>query len=103
MIAPQIVRILRSLGAGKVCDLGAGNGALAAWSKAKGFQVAGIEPDDRGREIARSNRPDIHFYGATWPSGCGGHIKFWSRRTLTALLEDNGFRGMGFSGAGRVP
>lgn len=33
----------------------------------------------------------------------GGHIKFWSRETLTALLENNGFRVISFSGVGRVP
>jgi len=33
----------------------------------------------------------------------GGHIKFWSRKSLTQLLEDNGFRVTGFSGVGRFP
>jgi 2-polyprenyl-3-methyl-5-hydroxy-6-metoxy-1,4-benzoquinol methylase len=33
----------------------------------------------------------------------GGHIKFWSRKTLTALLEQNGFKVIEFHGAGRVP
>lgn len=33
----------------------------------------------------------------------GGHIKFWSRRTLTSLLERNGFSVENFVGAGRVP
>lgn len=33
----------------------------------------------------------------------GGHIKFWSRSTLTRLLEDNGFRVTRFLGSGRVP
>jgi 2-polyprenyl-3-methyl-5-hydroxy-6-metoxy-1,4-benzoquinol methylase len=32
-----------------------------------------------------------------------GHIKFFSRRTLTAALERNGFVVEGFKGAGRVP
>jgi 2-polyprenyl-3-methyl-5-hydroxy-6-metoxy-1,4-benzoquinol methylase len=31
----------------------------------------------------------------------GGHIKFWSRKTLTSLLEDNGFHVIGFKGVGR--
>jgi 2-polyprenyl-3-methyl-5-hydroxy-6-metoxy-1,4-benzoquinol methylase len=31
----------------------------------------------------------------------GGHIKFWSRRTLTKLLEKNGFEVMAFYGVGR--
>lgn len=42
---------------------------------------------------------DGHFT-AHWH---GGHIKFWSRRTLTALLVDAGFQVEGFKGAGRVP
>jgi SAM-dependent methyltransferase len=33
----------------------------------------------------------------------GGHIKFWSRRTLGRLLEGAGFVELGFAGAGRVP
>jgi 2-polyprenyl-3-methyl-5-hydroxy-6-metoxy-1,4-benzoquinol methylase len=33
----------------------------------------------------------------------GGHIKFWSRATLSQLLSENGFRVIGFSGVGRVP
>jgi 2-polyprenyl-3-methyl-5-hydroxy-6-metoxy-1,4-benzoquinol methylase len=32
----------------------------------------------------------------------GGHIKFWSRRTLSTLLEANGFEVIGFKGAGRI-
>lgn len=33
----------------------------------------------------------------------GGHIKLWSRKTLSALLEETGFRDIQFRGAGRVP
>lgn len=33
----------------------------------------------------------------------GGHIKFWSRRTLTSLIEANGFRVTEFHGVGRAP
>lgn len=33
----------------------------------------------------------------------GGHIKFWSRQTLTELLEKNGFEVVEFHGAGRLP
>jgi hypothetical protein len=33
----------------------------------------------------------------------GGHIKFWSRATLTRLLEDNGFRVTRFDAVGRLP
>lgn len=33
----------------------------------------------------------------------GGHIKFFSRRTLFAMMRDEGFFGLRFRGAGRVP
>ena len=41
-----------------------------------------------------------HHYTALWD---GGHIKFWSRETLTKLLEEFGFRVTDFRGAGRLP
>jgi hypothetical protein len=33
----------------------------------------------------------------------GGHIKFWSRKTLTELLETEGFHVTDFIGVGRIP
>jgi SAM-dependent methyltransferase len=33
----------------------------------------------------------------------GGHIKLWSKATLTRLLEEIGFRNVRFSGVGRLP
>lgn len=33
----------------------------------------------------------------------GGHIKLWSRVTLTKLLEEAGFQNIQFRGAGRLP
>lgn len=33
----------------------------------------------------------------------GGHIKFWSKNSLTQLLEENGFVVTSFSGVGRFP
>jgi 2-polyprenyl-3-methyl-5-hydroxy-6-metoxy-1,4-benzoquinol methylase len=33
----------------------------------------------------------------------GGHIKFWSKRTLSALLIESGFCNLQFRGAGRLP
>ncbi len=33
----------------------------------------------------------------------GGHIKFWSRKTLTELLAANGFSVIEFHGVGRLP
>ncbi len=33
----------------------------------------------------------------------GGHIKLWSRATLSRLLEEEGFRVTAFAGCGRIP
>jgi 2-polyprenyl-3-methyl-5-hydroxy-6-metoxy-1,4-benzoquinol methylase len=33
----------------------------------------------------------------------GGHIKFWSRKTLTKLLLEGGFKVTSFHGTGRLP
>lgn len=49
--------------------------------------------------LALSGKFDSHFT-ALWD---GGHIKFWSRPTLTKLLEEEGFLVTGFLGAGRIP
>lgn len=45
------------------------------------------------------NHWDAH-HSVLWE---GGHIKFWSKRTLTRLLEQNGFKVLSFHGVGRVP
>jgi 2-polyprenyl-6-hydroxyphenyl methylase/3-demethylubiquinone-9 3-methyltransferase len=49
--------------------------------------------------IALSGRMDAHF-SALWD---GGHIKFWSRKTLSHLLREQGFSKIVFEGAGRLP
>lgn len=49
--------------------------------------------------LAAAGKMDAHFT-ALWDYG---HIKFWSRRTLTELLEEAGFTVSGFHGAGRMP
>lgn len=49
--------------------------------------------------LAASGRMDAHFT-ALWD---GGHIKFWSYRTLRALLAEAGFDHFRFYGAGRFP
>lgn len=175
-LAPQIIKILRELAVRRICDIGAGNGSLAASLDAAGFYAAGVEPDSRGVEICRRNCPSTNFYNlgveddpsivllgekgpfdavvstevvehlfsphllpafarqvlrqhgymvlstpyhgyfknaaisilGKWdghhdPLWAGGHIKFWSRRTLTKLLETNGFTVIGFRGVGRLP
>jgi 2-polyprenyl-6-hydroxyphenyl methylase/3-demethylubiquinone-9 3-methyltransferase len=49
--------------------------------------------------LAVLGKLDDHFH-ALWDYG---HIKFWSKRTLTALMEEAGFQIMGISGSGRLP
>ncbi len=49
--------------------------------------------------LSLSGRMDAH-YTALWD---GGHIKFWSRTTLTELLQEGGFEVLRFQGAGRLP
>ncbi len=51
--------------------------------------------------VSLANRWDLHFS----PNWDGGHIKFWSRATLTELLLRAGFQkqGLVFRGAGRFP
>jgi 2-polyprenyl-3-methyl-5-hydroxy-6-metoxy-1,4-benzoquinol methylase len=44
------------------------------------------------------NKWDFH-HSPLWH---GGHIKFWSRRTLSKLLEEHGFEVLEFRGVGRV-
>jgi 2-polyprenyl-6-hydroxyphenyl methylase/3-demethylubiquinone-9 3-methyltransferase len=49
--------------------------------------------------LSLAGKMDSHFT-ALWDYG---HIKFWSRRTLTSLLEETGFEVKQFLGAGRIP
>jgi len=49
--------------------------------------------------LALSGKMDKHFT-VLWD---GGHIKFWSRKTLTGLLADKGFENIEFTGCGRLP
>lgn len=49
--------------------------------------------------LAVAGRLDSHFT-ALWDHG---HIKFWSIRTLRALLEEAGFVDIAFKRAGRIP
>ena len=49
--------------------------------------------------ISLAGKWDFHHH----PLDDGGHIKFWSKDTLTALLKEQGFRVKEFMGAGRLP
>ncbi|QXP88105.1 methyltransferase [Methylococcus capsulatus] len=46
-----------------------------------------------------SGKMDAHFT-ALWDHG---HIKFWSMKTLSLLLEEAGFRDIRFERVGRLP
>lgn len=49
--------------------------------------------------LAASGKLDTHFT-ALWD---GGHVKFWSMKTLRILLADTGFVDIRFERAGRIP
>jgi 2-polyprenyl-6-hydroxyphenyl methylase/3-demethylubiquinone-9 3-methyltransferase len=49
--------------------------------------------------LAATGKLDAHFT-ALWD---GGHIKFWSYKTLGLLLREFGFTQLAFYGAGRLP
>lgn len=49
--------------------------------------------------MALLNKMDSHFT-VHWE---GGHIKFFSKKTLTQLLSQNGFKDIKFIGCGRFP
>ncbi len=49
--------------------------------------------------LALTGKLESHFH-ALWDYG---HIKFWSRKSLSHLLEEAGFVVTGFSGSGRWP
>jgi len=49
--------------------------------------------------LSLTNRWDAHLN----PFWDGGHIKFWSYKTLSQLLNESGFRIVRFIGAGRLP
>ncbi len=48
--------------------------------------------------LSLTNKWDFHLS----PLWDGGHIKFWSRATLSALLAEAGFADLQFAGAGRA-
>jgi 2-polyprenyl-6-hydroxyphenyl methylase/3-demethylubiquinone-9 3-methyltransferase len=49
--------------------------------------------------LAVFNKMDRH-YSPLWD---GGHVKFWSGKTLSALLEETGFKAISFVRVGRIP
>lgn len=175
-ITPCVLRILKRFQIRRVCDVGSGNGALAATLDEAGYHVVGVDPDEDGVALSTRQYPNISFYALAveddpspmvqnegslfdavvstevvehlysphllpifarklvppgglfiistpyqgylknllrsaanrWdahlnPLWHHGHIKFWSRKTLTILLESNGFEVVEFHGAGNRP
>jgi 2-polyprenyl-3-methyl-5-hydroxy-6-metoxy-1,4-benzoquinol methylase len=49
--------------------------------------------------LSLANKWDDHHT----PLWHGGHVKFWSRRTLSTLLSEHDFKVVGFYGIGRLP
>lgn len=49
--------------------------------------------------LAITNKWDFHHH----PTRTGGHIKFWSKRTLSDLFVKQGFIELSFQGVGRIP
>lgn len=49
--------------------------------------------------LALAGKMDFHYTALL----DGGHIKFWSKKTLRTLLEETGFTSIHFEGSGRVP
>ena len=49
--------------------------------------------------LAITGAMDAHFT-ALWDFG---HVKFWSRKTLSTLLIEQGLEDLTFEGAGRLP
>ena len=49
--------------------------------------------------ISLLNKWDSH-HTALWH---GGHVKFWSKKSLSTLLKENGFETTAFYGVGRLP
>lgn len=175
-VAPAVLNILGfTPSKSKIVDIGSGNGVLCSLIHKQGHHVVGLEADQEGVNLSRSNFPDIDFhtfkvgddpadligeYGYfdyvisteviehlyspqllarlaqkilkpggklvistpyhgyaknlllslfnKWdhhhnPLWEGGHIKFWSRFTLSQLLVTEGFILDEFKGVGRFP
>ena len=64
MLAPALLKWLRSARPRRILDLGSGNGAMAALMASQGFAVVGCDASLSGIEIARRAYPQIEFFQA---------------------------------------
>ncbi|MCW1309667.1 MAG: class I SAM-dependent methyltransferase [Candidatus Nanoarchaeia archaeon] len=74
---------------------------INSWLKPKGFLILTTPYHGyfKNMSIALFNKFDEHF-NPLWE---GGHIKFFSKSTLSELLKSNGFEQIKFLGCGRIP
>jgi 2-polyprenyl-6-hydroxyphenyl methylase/3-demethylubiquinone-9 3-methyltransferase len=74
---------------------------IAFWLKKDGYLIVSTPYHGywKNLAIALCNGHDKHFY----PLWEGGHIKFFSRKTLFQMLEQSGLRPLQFWGSGRLP
>ena len=113
-LASKYVEIVAALpGVSTVVDLGCGNGYLASELGKAGFRVTGLDASPSGvlvvgtpylgymkdPAIAVAGKWDAHHN----PNWDGGHIKFYSVKSLKALVESCGFRDTRFHFHGRAP
>lgn len=75
--------------------------SLSSWVKEGGYLLVTTPYHGYLKNLATAllNRCDSH-YGSLWE---GGHIKFFSKETLTKLVEDSGFQVLDYAGCGRFP
>ena len=174
-IGPMILKTVKGYtGIHRICDVGCGSGQLLSTLFDEGYDVAGVEYDSDGFQIASKRVPEANIYNLgvqddpalimeheqtkfdaiisteviehlysphllldfsskllkkggyllittpyhgylknltlsifdKWdshhtPLWHGGHIKFWSKNTLSTLLNENGYDVVNFSGIGR--
>jgi 2-polyprenyl-3-methyl-5-hydroxy-6-metoxy-1,4-benzoquinol methylase len=61
-LADSLLALIKKLGhVHSICDLGCGNGYLAARLAELGYSVTGVDASPSGVKIARENHPDVRF------------------------------------------
>ena len=83
---PTVERLIERLRPARLLEVGCGNGSTAN-------RLA-----RRGDLVIVTGKCDAHFN----PLWDGGHIKFWSERSLKFLLQERGFSAEQFFRCGRI-
>ena len=68
----------------RILDLGCGNGSVAGWLTARGWEVVGVDPSDSAIRIARAAHPSIPFHKA---SGYDDLVARFGRFPVVLSLE----------------